>query len=167
MSQLDLISPEVKKNMERILKHFPSDQKRSGVVEMLLQLQKQNGGYLTENLMLATAEYLDLQPIQVYEIATFYDMYELKLIGKHKISICTNVSCMLAGSQEIVKQFENRLGIKMGETTKDGCFTLREVECLASCASAPVCQVDDENYIENLNVEKVNQLIEKLQGESE
>ena len=165
MSQLDLISPEVKNNMERILKHFPIDQKRSGVVEMLLQLQKQNGGYLTQDLMLATAEYLGLPPIQVYEIATFYDMYELQFIGKHKISICTNVSCMLAGSDEIVKQFEKRLGIKMGETTKDGCFTLREVECLASCASAPVCQVDDAQYVENLNPETVDQLIKKLQGD--
>lgn len=165
MSKLDLISPEVKENMERILKQFPEDQKRSGVVEMLLQLQRQNGGYLTEDLMQATAEFLGLPPIQVYEIATFYDMYELNLIGKHKISICTNVSCMLAGSGEVVKRFEDRLGIKMGETSEDGCFTLREVECLASCASAPVCQVDDADYVENLNPEKVDQLIDKLKGD--
>jgi len=165
MSKLDLISPEVKENMERILKQFPEDQKRSGVVEMLLQLQKQNGGYLTEDLMHATAEFLGLSPIQVYEIATFYDMYELNMIGKHKIAICTNVSCMLAGSGDVVKRFEERLGCKMGETSKDGCFTLREVECLADCSNAPVCQVDDAEYVQHLNPEKVDQLIEKLQGD--
>lgn len=165
MSKLDLISPEVKTNMERILQQYPADQKRSGVVEMLLQLQQQNGGYLTEDLMLATAEFLGLPPIQVYEIATFYDMYELNLIGKHKIAICTNVSCMLAGSGDIVKRFEEKLGIKMGETTEDGCFTLREVECLAACTDAPVCQVDNAEYVLKLNAEKVDHLIDTLKGD--
>ena len=160
MSKLDLISDAVKKDLERCLEKYPEDKKRSAVVETLLQLQKQNGGYLTEDLMLAAAEFLNLQPIQVYEIATFYDMYELKLIGKHKISICTNVSCMLAGSDQVVAQFEKRLGIKLGESTEDGLFTLREVECLASCVDAPVCQVDNERYIENLNAEKVDALID-------
>lgn len=165
MSKLDLIPQSIKDDMVKVLARYPVEQKRSAVVELLLQLQKHNNGSLTEDLMQATAEFLEMPPIQVYEVATFYDMYELNLIGKHKISICTNVPCMLAGSNQIVEQFEQRLGIKMGETTADGCFTLREVECLASCATAPMCQVDDECYIENLTEAKVDELIEQLRGD--
>jgi NADH-quinone oxidoreductase, E subunit len=165
MSKLDLISPEVKQRMEVVLKRYPEDKARSAVVEMLLQLQKQNGGYLTEDLMHAAAEYLNLPPIQVYEIATFYDMYELNVIGKHKIAVCTNVSCMLAGSDAILKRFEERLDIKPGETSKDGQFSLRAVECLAACSDAPVCQVDDQAYVNKLTPEKVDELIDSLQGD--
>lgn len=165
MSKLDLISPEVKAHMEKIISYYPEGKQRSAVVEMLLQLQRQNGGYLTEDLMHATAEFLNLPPIQVYEIATFYDMYELNLIGKHKVAVCTNVSCMLAGSDEVLKRFNERLGIKPGETSEDGSITLRAVECLAACTDAPVCQVDDAEYVDHLTPEKVDQLIDSLQGD--
>ena len=89
----------------------------------------------------AVADYLGMPKIAVYEVATFYTMYELKPVGKHKINVCTNISCMLRGSEEIVEHLEKRLGIKLGETTADGKFTLREVECLAACVNAPVMQI--------------------------
>ena len=109
----------------------------------------------------AVAEYLDMRPIAVYEVATFYSMYELQPVGKHKICICTNISCMLCGSDKIVDYISNKLGIKFGETTIDGRFTLKEVECLGACVNAPMLQIGD-TYYENLTEEKVDQVLNDL-----
>ncbi|MDF1797051.1 MAG: NAD(P)H-dependent oxidoreductase subunit E [Coxiellaceae bacterium] len=156
------IVQDSKKEIDHWLDKYPADQRRSAVVAALMIVQEKNGGYLSQELMTAVAEYLRIPPIEAYEAASFYDMYEFKPIGKHKIGVCTNVSCMLNGSEEIVKRLEERLGIKLGETTEDGQFTLRETECLAACANAPVCQVDNKNYVEDLTVEKMDALIDKL-----
>jgi len=109
----------------------------------------------------AVAEYLDMRPIAVYEVATFYSMYELEPVGKHKICVCTNISCMLNGSDKIVDHLTTKLGIKLGETTIDGRFTLKEVECLGACVNAPMFQIGD-TYYENLSEEKVDQVLADL-----
>jgi NADH-quinone oxidoreductase subunit E len=156
------LSQETKQHIDHWLTKYPADQRRSAVVASLLAVQKQNGGHLTDEAMNAVADYLQIPHIEAYEVATFYDMYNLKPIGKNKIAVCTNISCMLRGSDEIVDHLEKRLNIKVGETTADGKFTLCEVECMAACAGAPMCQVNDKEYIENLTQNKIDALLEKL-----
>ncbi len=156
------LSEKTKQHIDHWLTKYPKDQRRSAVVASLLAVQEQNGGHLTDASMNAVADYLKIPHIEAYEVATFYDMYNLKPIGKHKIAICTNISCMLRGSDEILKHCEKRLNIKPGETTGDGKFTLIEVECMAACGGAPMCQVDDKDYIENLTFKKIDELLEKL-----
>ncbi len=124
-------------------------------------VQNQNRGFLTTDLMDAVAEYLDMPPIAVYEVATFYSMYELEPVGRHKICVCTNISCMLRGSDEIVAHLENRLGIKLGQTTADGRVTLKEVECLGACVEAPMFQIG-ETYHGNLTAEKIDKILDEL-----
>lgn len=162
-----VISDDNKTKIDHWLTKYPPEQKRSAVVPALLYVQEQNEGWLSESAMDAVAEYLDLPPIMVYEVATFYDMFELKPIGKHKISVCTNLSCMLRGSDEIVSCLKRRLGIGLGETTKDRRFTLREVECMAACGGAPMCQIDDRDYHENLTPEKMLEILDTLEKEAD
>jgi NADH-quinone oxidoreductase subunit E len=125
-------------------------------------LQDQNGGWLTNDLMDAVAEYLDMPAIAVYEVATFYSMYEHKPVGKHKISVCTNISCLLCGSEDVVRHLEGKLGAKLGQTTGDGKFTLKEVECLGACCGAPMMQIGRQ-YYENLTPEKIDQILDSLE----
>lgn len=157
-----ILSDASKQHIDRWLLKYPPEQKQSAVVEALFVAQAQNGYWLSEAAMNAVAEYLELPPIVVYEAATFYDLFNLKPIGKHKIAVCTNVSCMLRGSEEIVACLKKRLGIEVGETTEDGLFTLREVECMAACANAPMCQIDDKAYHENLTPQKTLALIDEI-----
>ena len=161
-AKLELITPESRVDIDRWIAKYPPEQKQSAVMAALRIVQDQNGGYLTNELIEAVAEYLDMQSIAVYEVATFYSMYELKPVGKHKICVCTNISCMLCGSDEVVSHLQDKLGIKLGETTADGLFTLKEVECLGACVNAPMLQVGNV-YHENLTKEKLDQLIEGLQ----
>jgi NADH-quinone oxidoreductase subunit E len=161
-AKLDLISAESRADIDNWIAKYPPEQKQSAVMAALRIVQDQNGGYLTNELIEAVAEYLEMPSIAVYEVATFYSMYELKPVGKHKICVCTNISCMLCGSDEVVTHLQDKLGIKMGETTEDGLFTLKEVECLGACVNAPMLQVGNE-YHENLSKEKLDQLIEGLQ----
>jgi NADH-quinone oxidoreductase subunit E len=102
-----------------------------------------------------------MQPIAVYEVATFYSMYELKPVGKHKLCVCTNVSCMLCGSDDVVNHLKEKLGIDFGEVTKDGQYSLKEVECLGACVNAPVMQVGEE-YYEHLTPEKIDEILAQL-----
>ena len=141
---------------------YPEDQKRSAVVAALMIIQEENGGYLTEAHMNAVAEYLEQSPIVVYELATFYDMFELAPIGKHKIGICTNLSCKLMGADKIVDYLQKKLGVNLGETTVDGKWTLRECECLAACGVGPVCQIDNKKYEGNLTPERVDEILKSL-----
>ena len=157
------LSDKVKQEIDHWLAKFPANQRRSAVVAALLAVQDDQEGWISDEAMHAVAEYLQIPPIEVFEVATFYDMYELKPIGKHKICLCTNVSCMLRGSEDVKAYLEKRLGIKMGETTPDGKFSLRESECLAACANAPVCQVDNQKYHEDLTVESMKELIDRLE----
>lgn len=161
-----VISEEVKKEIDLWLVKYPSDQKRSAIVPALLFVQKQNGGWLSEEAMNAVADYLELPRVWAYEVATFYDMYNLKPIGKHKIGICQNVSCFLRGSDKIVACIKERLRSDFNETTPDGLFTLKSVECMAACGGAPMCQIDDHEYYENLTPEKMLAIIDKLEQES-
>ena len=124
--------------------------------------QDANGGSLTTEVMDAIADYLEMPRIAVYEVATFYSMYELKSVGKYKIAVCTNISCMLCGSDEIVDHLNNKLGIKFGETTPDKKFSLKEVECLGACGGAPMFQIGKQ-YYENLTAEKVDQILDGLE----
>jgi NADH-quinone oxidoreductase subunit E len=160
-----VISAKVCEEIDEWLKKFPPDRKRSAVVPALLKVQEQNGGWLSVPAMNAVANYLALAPIEVFEVASFYDMYELKPIGRHKISICTNIACLLKGSEELLISAKKQLGIGFGETTQDGLITLRESECLAACGGAPMCQVDDKIYYENLTPEKFSALLDQLQQE--
>jgi NADH-quinone oxidoreductase subunit E len=155
-----MLSKESLDQVKREVAKYPPERKSSAVMAALRIAQEEHG-WLSVPLMDYIAELLGMRPIQVYEVATFYSMYDLKPVGKHKISICTNISCMLCGSDTIVKHLEKRLGIKLGETTPDGKVTLKEVECLAACCGAPMFQID-KTYYENLTPEKVDRILEGL-----
>ena len=145
------------------LAKFPPGRQRSAVIAALHAVQHENEGFLTPELMDAVARYLDLPPIQVYEVATFYSMFETKPVGRHSISVCTNISCMLRGSQEIVEHIEGKLGVRTGESTADGKFYLkREEECLAACCGAPMMMID-HRYYENLDVDKVDEILDGIE----
>lgn len=155
-----MLSNESLKQVQREIAKYPPDRKSSAVMATLRIAQTEHG-WLSVPLMDFVAELLEMRPIQVYEVASFYTMYDLKPVGKHKISVCTNVSCMLCGSDQIVKHLQQRLGIKLGETTPDKKFTLKEVECLAACGGAPMFQIGD-NYYENLTPQKVDEILAGL-----
>lgn len=157
------LSEKTKQHIDHWLTKYPADQRRSAVVASLLAAQEQNNGHLSEAAMKAVADYLKISHIEAYEVASFYDMYNLKPIGNHKICVCTNISCMLRGSDKIMDYLKDRLGIGPNETTQDGKFTLREVECMAACCGAPMCQIDDKQYHENLTPEKMGKLIDSLE----
>ena len=141
---------------------FPADRQRSAVIGALHAVQHENDGYLTPELMDAVAEYLALPNIQVYEVATFYSMFQTKPVGRHNVAICTNVSCMLRGADDIVEHVENKLGVKLGESTEDGRIYLkREEECLAACCGAPMMMVDHK-YYEDLTTEEVDRILDGL-----
>jgi len=160
-SKIQLISGQSRAEIDRWIKKYPEEQKPSAVMSALRIVQDQNNGYLTNDLMDAVAEYLDMPSIAVYEVATFYSMYELEPVGRHKICICTNISCMLCGSDNIVGHLTKQLGIKVGQTTPDGRFTLKEVECLGACVDAPMFQIGD-TYYGNLTADKIDKILEGL-----
>lgn len=156
-----LFSPDIRAEMDRWIAKYPADWKQSACMAALTVVQDANGGWLTEALMDDVAAYLDMPPIAVYEVATFYSMYELKPVGRHKICVCTNVSCMVCGSENIVEHLEDKLGVKLGETTEDGRFTLKEVECLGACGGAPMMQIG-RKYYENLTPDLIDSILSEL-----
>jgi NADH-quinone oxidoreductase subunit E len=156
------LSQHVREEIDHWVAKFPPERKRSAVISALHAVQHENNGFLTAELMDAVAEYLGLANIHVYEVASFYSMFETKPVGRHHVSICTNISCMLRGSQEIVDHVEKKLGIKVGESTADGRIYLkREEECLAACVNAPMLMVDHV-YHENLTPASVDQILDEL-----
>ncbi|MES9964794.1 MAG: NADH-quinone oxidoreductase subunit NuoE [Candidatus Sedimenticola sp. 20ELBAFRAG] len=157
-----LFSAEVRAEIDKSIAKYPEEWKQSAIMPALTTVQNDNGGYLTEELMDRVAAYLDVPPIAVYEVATFYSMYELKPVGKHKVCVCTNVSCMINGSDKIVDHMEKKLGIKLGETTGDGKYSLKEVECLGACGGAPMFQIGTK-YYENLTPELVDSILDGLE----
>lgn len=157
----NLLSVAVRAGIDQWVAKYPVERKQSAVMAALRLVQEENG-WLTTELMDAVAEYLEMEPISVYEVATFYSMYDLKPVGRHKISVCTNISCMLCGSAELMAHLEKKLGIKRGETTADGKFTLKEVECLAACAGAPMFQIG-KTYYENLTKDKADDILAGLE----
>lgn len=159
--QNSALSAHVREEIENWLSKFPIDQKQSAVLGALRAVQHE-AGYLPVDQMDAVAEYLDMPAIAVYEVASFYSMYELNPVGKHTVSVCTNLSCMLCGADEIVNHLKNKFGIELGESTLDGKFYLKkEEECLAACCGAPMMQVNHV-YHENLTIEKVDKILEEL-----
>lgn len=160
-SKVALLSAATRAEIDRWVAKYPPEQKQSAVMAALQITQDANGGWLTNDLVESVAEYLEMPAIAAYEVATFYSMYELKPVGQHKICVCTNVSCMLNDSDQIVAHLKRRLGIGLGETTEDGRFALKEVECLGACGGAPMFQIGRQ-YYEQLTPEKVDQILEKL-----
>lgn len=158
---IDHLSEATRAEIDKWVAKYPTDQKQSAVMPALRIAQEANGGWLVRELMDAIAAYLEMPPIAVYEVASFYSMYEHKPVGKHKICVCTNISCLLCGSEEVVSHLENKLGIKMGQTTEDGKFTLKEVECLGACVGAPMFQIGTE-YYEHLTPEKIDSILDGL-----
>ena len=153
-------SPETEALMQSIINRYPADHQKSALLPLLHIAQAESGGWLSVPVMDKVAEILNIQPIEVYEVASFYSMYQLSPVGKCLIEVCRTSSCWLRGANDIVSYIENRLGIKDGETTSDGKFTLRTVECLGSCGTAPMLQIGEKFY-ENLTMEKVDQIIEE------
>ncbi|HIH2762721.1 MAG TPA: NADH-quinone oxidoreductase subunit NuoE family protein [Candidatus Azoamicus sp. MARI] len=151
----------LKKCDEWVLK-FPKEQKKSAVIEILKIIQKENGGYLNEELIGYVANYLNIPKIFAYEVATFYSMFDLEKVGKYKIYLCMSISCMLCGSDDIHDYIKTKLNIDFNKTTADGKFTLKKAECLAACGGAPVMLIE-EKYYENLTNSKIDSIIDKLE----
>lgn len=157
----NLVSKDVMDEIDRWLQKYPKDQKQSAVLIALRLVQIENKGHLTETLMNAVADYLEMPRIAVYENATFYSYFNLQPVGKYRLHVCSNLSCMLMGFEPILAYLEQKLGIKAGETTADGLFTLvKEVECLAACGHGPVMQVNSQQVYENLTPGKIDQIID-------
>ena len=161
-SKIELITAESRADIDQWVAKYPVEHKRSAVMAALRIVQDQNGGWINSDLIDAVAEYLDMTSIAVYEVASFYSMYELKPVGRHKICLCTNVSCMICGSDNILDYLKQRLGIGFGETTPDGRFSLKEVECLGACGGAPMMQIHNKFY-ENLTSDKIEEILAGLE----
>jgi len=156
-----MISPEAKAEIEHWLKKFPPEQRQSAVIPALKAVQKDNG-WLSREMMDSVAAYLGMSPIAVYEVASFYTLFDTSPVGRHKIAVCTNISCMLRNCDDIVQHLKKRLGIDWGQTTPDGRFTLQEVECLAACGGAPAMQIAGDCH-ENLTLKKVDAILDALE----
>lgn len=155
------ISKDTYAAIDKWIAKYPTENRQAAVIPALHIIQDANKGYLTEALMDELADYLGMPEIAVYEVASFYSMYEHKPVGRHKVSICTNISCMLMGSDKIVKHLQEKYGAGLGETTTDGKFTFKEVECLGACVGAPMCLIG-RDYHENLTPEKIEEILNKL-----
>ena len=153
-------SKETLSEVERIIGFYPEGKQKSAVIPVLHLAQHEFGGWLSAETMDYVASLLHMKPIEVYEVATFYSMYNLKPVGRYMFEVCHTGPCMLKGSDEIIKYIGEKLGIKPGETTPDGMFTLKTVECLAACGYAPMMQMGN-NYREHLTKEKVDAIIEE------
>ncbi len=156
----DLLVADVRAQIDHEIAKYPVDRKRSAVMAALRIVQEKHG-WLSPELIEAVADYLEIPAVRAMEVATFYSMYNLDPVGKIKIDMCTNISCLLCGSDEVVAQFEKRLGCKLGETTADGKYTLKEVECLGACVNGPVAQIGKKFY-ENLTPQKVDEILKEI-----
>lgn len=165
MGNAFIISEANQQAIDHWIKKYPKNHQRSAVVAALRLVQGQNGGWLSEPAMQAVADYLSLSYIEVAEVASFYDMFELAPVGQHKIAFCTNLSCQLRGVEGIIDHVEKRVGCKLGETSEDGVFTLREAECLGACDLAPMCQVNDRHYHKHLTPEKMDRIMHQLRAQ--
>ncbi|MBF0283115.1 MAG: NADH-quinone oxidoreductase subunit NuoE [Magnetococcales bacterium] len=155
-------SPEALQRIEEILTRYPeAHRRRSALIPVLHLAQKEFGGWLSRQAMDLVADHLGIPPIRVYEVATFYTMFNLKPVGKHHVQICTNISCWLCGSDAIVKAVQQKLGVGFGQTDKDKRFTLTEVECLGACVNAPMMQINDD-YYEDLTPDKISGILDGL-----
>ena len=157
-------SDEAMKTVETIISRYPQGKQKSALLPVLHVAQAEFGGWLSPEVMDYVASLLSIEPIEVYEVATFYSMYNLKPVGKCVLEVCQTSSCWLNGAEDIVKYIEKKLNIKVGETTKDGMFTLKVAECLGSCGTAPMMQCG-ASYHENLTYEKVDAILEEYKAD--
>lgn len=146
------------KQVDEMITHYPEGKQKSALIPLLHFIQKANGGWLSSEAMDYAAQLLNITPIEVYEVATFYSMYNLQPVGKTVFEVCQTGPCMLRGSDDIVAYIFEQLGIRPGQTTADGLFTLKTVECLGACGYAPMMQLGPD-YREHLTKEKIDQLI--------
>jgi NADH-quinone oxidoreductase subunit E len=152
--------------VEEILKKYPSNRKKSAVMPLLDLAQRQNQNWISKGVIEKIATILEMPEIKVYEIASFYTMYNLKPVGKFLLQFCKTTPCMLRGIDQIIKDCEKKLGIKIDQTTADSLFTIKEVECLGACVNAPVVQINDD-YFEDLTSEKFQQILDDLKNGEE
>jgi NADH-quinone oxidoreductase subunit E len=156
------LSEHVRHEIDHWVAKFPLGRHRSAVISALHAAQHENHGYLTPEIMTAVADYMKLPPIQVFEVASFYSMFETKPVGRHSISVCTNISCMLRGGDSILAHVEKKLGCKAGQSTADNKFYIKvEEECLAACCGAPMMMVDHV-YHENLTPKKIDEILDAV-----
>jgi NADH-quinone oxidoreductase subunit E len=158
-----MLSPESLKKIDREIAKYPPDQKRSAVMSALIVAQDEKG-WLAPEVMDFVAGYLELPPVLVYEVASFYTMYNLKKVGRHKLTICTCLPCGLQGALDAADHLQAKLGIGFNETTPDGRFTLKEGECMGACAMAPVVLVNNKKMHDYMTHEKLDRLIEGLRN---
>jgi NADH-quinone oxidoreductase subunit E len=157
----DLLSPDSLRRIERECAKYPADQRQSAVMSALAIAQDQHG-WLPNEVMEAVAKVLGMPPVAVYEVATFYNMYRLSPGGRHRVTLCTNLPCALSGAGEAADHLQRRLGVGFGETTADGCVTLREGECLGACGDAPVLLVDGKRMCGRMSNDRLDALVEEL-----
>jgi len=156
-----MLSPEVQRKIDRELAKYPPDQRQSAVMSALAFAQDEHG-WLSTDVMDAVAQYLGMPPVAVYEVATFYTMYNLKPQGRFKLVVCTNLPCALSGANAAAEHLKSRLGIGFNETTPDGKFTLKEGECMGACGDSPVMIVNDRRMCSWMSNAKLDELIEEL-----
>lgn len=155
------LSPALRDQADKLVAKYPEGRQASAVLPVLDLVQRQNGGWLTTEMMNAVAEYLDMAPIRVYEVASFYTMINLEPVGETVVEVCTTTPCWLRGSDGIVTACKETLGIGFGETTSDREFTLREVECLGACVNAPVVKINDD-YYEDLDPDRTRAVLDSM-----
>lgn len=156
-----MLSEQIQTKVNHELKKYPADQKQSAVMAALRFVQDEKGWIATDD-MADIASYLGMPQIAVYEVATFYHMYNLKPMGRHTITVCTNLSCQLGGANETVEYLKSRLGIGLGEVTADGKFGLREGECMGACIDAPLFTISNKKMCGRLTPEKIDQILAGL-----
>ena len=156
-----MLSEQVQAKIERELRKYPADQKQSAVMAALRFVQDEKGWIASED-MTAVAHYLDMPQMAVYEVATFYHMYNLKPMGRHTLTVCTNLSCQLMGVNETLDYLKDKLGIGLGEVTPDGKFGLREAECMGACVEAPLLTVNNKRLCSRLTPAKIDQILAEL-----
>ena len=156
-----MLSDNAIAEIDREISKYPEGQKRSAVMAALRIAQEEHN-HLTRELIESVADVLEIPAIRAMEVATFYSMYEHNPVGRHKISVCTNISCMICGSDDVLAHLKSRLGIGIGELTADKKFSIKEVECLGACGGAPMMQIGKQ-YYENLNAERIDQILDSLE----
>jgi NADH-quinone oxidoreductase subunit E len=160
-----VFKPETLELAHKLMKRYPEGKHKSALIPILHLAQAEFGGWLSAPTMDYVASILNIKPIEVYETASFYSMFNLKPVGKCLIEVCRTSSCWLCGAEDIIEHIEKTLHITVGETTTDGMFTLKAVECLGSCGTAPMMQVGAD-YHENLTIEKVDNLLKEFKAEN-
>ena len=162
---MTMLSAEALKEIDRAIAKYPADQKQSAVMAALAVTQGEVG-WVSPEVMQFVASYIEMPPVWVEEVATFYNMYDTKPVGKHKLAICTNLPCALSGGERAGEYLKHKLGIDYNETTADGCFTLKEGECMGACGDAPVMIVNNTRMCSFISEQKIDALVEELKSEA-